>query len=60
MWHLMVFEDPGRTTPVKVMSFETVRQVAYVVGMPTSTVFNFFHNLIHARGSLRYVALFKD
>ena len=56
----MVFEDPGRTTPVKVMSFETVRQVAYVVGMPTATVFNFFHNLINARGSLRYVSLFKD
>ena len=60
MWHLMVFEDLGRTTPVKVMSFETVNDVSYVVGMPSNVVYNFFHNLIRARGSLRYVLLFKD
>jgi len=60
MWHLMVFEDESRSTPVKVMTFETVNDVAYVVGFPAKTVYNFFHNLIKGRGSLRYVSLFKD
>ena len=60
MWHLMVFDDPGRTNPIKVMSFDTVNEVAQVVGLPTNTVYNFFHRLIQPRGSLRYVALFKD
>ena len=60
MWHLMVFDDPGRTNPIKVMSFDTVNEVAQVVGLPTTTVYNFFHRLIQPRGSLRYVALFKD
>ena len=60
MWHLMVFEDESRTTPVKVMSFETVNDVAYVVGFPAKTVYNFFHSLIKGRGALRYVSLFKD
>jgi len=56
----MVFEDETRSKPVKVMSFETVNDVAYVVGLPAKTVYNFFHNLIKGRGSLRYVSLFKD
>ena len=56
----MVFEDETRSKPVKVMSFETVNDVAYVVGLPGKTVYNFFHNLIKSRGSLRYVSLFKD
>ena len=60
MWHLMVFDDPGRTNPIKVMSFDTVNEVAQVVGLPTTTVYNFFHRLIQPRGSLRYVSLFKD
>ena len=60
MWHLMVFDDPGRTNPIKVMSFDTVNEVAQVVGLPTNTVYNFFHRLIQPRGSLKYVSLFKD
>ena len=60
MRHLMVFEDLGRTTPVKVMSFETVNEVSYVVGMPAKTVYNYFHRLIRPRGPLCYVSLFKD
>ena len=60
MWHLMVFDDPGRTNPIKVMSFDTVNEVAQVVGLPTTTVYNFFHRLIQPRGPLKYVSLFKD
>ena len=60
VWHLMVFADLGRTSPVKVMTFNTVNEVAQVVGLPTNTVFNFFHRLIRPRGALQYVSLFKD
>ena len=56
----MVFEDVARTTPVKVMSFETVNEVSYVVGMPAKTIYNYFHRLIRPRGPLQYVSLFKD
>ena len=56
----MVFEDEMRSRVVKVMTFETVNEASYVLGMPASTVYNFFHNLIKGRGSLRYVSLFKD
>eukprot|EP01046_Picozoa_sp_COSAG06_P048035 COSAG06_NODE_7100_length_2634_cov_107.897830_3_plen_113_part_00 len=45
---------------VKVMSFDTVGEVSYVVGMPTKTVYNYFHRLIRPRGPLCYVSLFKD
>ena len=56
----MVFADLGRTSPVKVMTFNTVNEVAQVVRLPTNTVFNFFHRLIRPRGALQYVSLFKD
>ena len=60
MWHLMVFQDEARTALVKVMSFETVNEVSYVVGMPAKTIYNYFHRLIRPRGPLKYVSLFKD
>ena len=56
----MVFADLGRTDPIKVMTFDTVSEVAQVVGHSTNTVYNFFHRLIQPRGSLKYVSLFKD
>ena len=37
-----------------------VNEVAQVVGLPTNTVYNFFHRLIQPRGPLKYVSLFKD
>ena len=60
MWNLMIFEDVAKTSVVKVMSFDTVNEVSYVVGMPTKTVYNYFHRLIRHRGPLCYVSLFKD
>ena len=60
MWHLMVFEDTTKTTILKVMTFETVNDVSYVVGLPAKTIYNYFHHLILPRGPLRYVSLFKD
>ena len=40
-------------------SVHTIKEVAYIVGMAPQSVSNFFHNLIKARGTLKYVALFK-
>ena len=56
----MIFEDVAKTSVVKVMSFDTVGEVSYVVGMPTKTVYNYFHRLIRPRGPLCYVSLFKE
>ena len=59
MWHLMVFSDLTKTTPLKVISFNSMKEVAYVIGLPPQCVSNFFHHLIKPRGPLRFVALFK-
>jgi hypothetical protein len=59
MWHLMVFTDETKSQPLKVISVHTIKEVAYIVGMAPQSVSNFFHNLIKARGTLKYVALFK-
>eukprot|EP01047_Picozoa_sp_COSAG01_P036746 COSAG01_NODE_2882_length_6914_cov_40.714894_7_plen_61_part_00 len=60
MWHLMVFRDEGKTNCVKVMEFDTIRDVAKVVGLAPQVVSNFYHHLIHPRAALKYVALFKS
>ena len=60
MWHLMVFNDSSRTTPLKVLTLNSIKEVAYIVGVTPQSVSNYFHQLIKPRGALKYVALFKD
>ena len=56
----MVFGNESKTEILKVITLDTVREVAYVVGVPPQMVSNFYHRLMRPRGSLRYVAIFKD
>ena len=60
MWHMMVFADVSRTSLVKVMTFETIRDVAQVLGETPQVVSNFYHRLINPRNAMVYVSLFKD
>jgi hypothetical protein len=60
MWHVMVFDNVNKHHPVKVISLETIKQLAYILDMPAQAISNFYHGLIRARGALQYVAIFKD
>ena len=59
MWVLEVFCDMEKTQPLKICIFATVNEVAYVLGMKPSVVYNYYHSLIAPRGTLRYVNLYK-
>ena len=59
MWNLMIFADREKTTPLKVISVATIKDVAYIVGEPSQRVSNYYHRLIIPRNALEYVALFK-
>ena len=56
----MVFDNVNKHHPVKVISLETIKQLAYILDMPAQAISNFYHGLIRARGALQYVAIFKD
>ena len=55
----MVFADETRTSIVKVMTFQTIKQMSEVIGEPPQNISNFYHGLIRPRGALKYIAMFK-
>ena len=60
MWNVMVFADETRTSIVKVMTFQTIKQMSEVIGEPPQSISNFYHGLIRPRGALKYIAMFKN
>ena len=58
-WYLYVFNDEEKKDLVKIMKFSKIKELAYVVDLPTSVVSNYFHNLIYARGLLKYCYIYQ-
>jgi hypothetical protein len=48
----------GKAQLLKVYEFNAMRDVGYVLNMTPSTVSNFYHNLINARGNLEYINIY--
>ena len=59
MWHVMVFDDETKSNPIKVMEFNTIKDMSHVFAMPPQVLSNFYHRLIRPRGPLKYIAMFK-
>ena len=60
MWYLMVFANEEHTEIVKVMSFQYIKEIAYVLNETPQTVSNYFHRMIYPRNGFKYVQIFKD
>ena len=58
-WMLFVFLNKERTELFKVMDFNTIKDVAYVLGERPQTISNYYHNLIKERGLLKYCYLYQ-
>ena len=59
MWVLEVFTSEEKTDILKVYSFTTAREVAYVLGVKPSVVYNYYHSLIRPRDNLKYVNIYR-
>ena len=59
VWILELFANKDKTELLKVYELQTMRDVGYVLDMRPTTVSNFYHNLIHARGNLNYVTNYQ-
>ena len=55
MWVMELFLNTSKTEILKVYLFKTAREIAYVLDCDQTEVYNYYHNLINARGKLRYV-----
>lgn len=59
IWYLFVFIDKDKTELYKVMKFDKIKDLAYVVGLEHTIVSNYFHNLIKPRGLLEYCYIYQ-
>ena len=59
VWILEIYVDREKAQLLKVYEFNTMRDVGYVLNMSPSTVSNFYHNLINARGNLEYINIYQ-
>ena len=58
-WVLYLFEDEDKNQLFKIMEFKTIRQLSYVIDLPSTIVSNWFHGLINPRGILKRCSLFQ-
>lgn len=58
-WLLFVFLDKERTELFKIMDFNTIKEVSYILGEPAQTISNYYHNLIKERGPLKFCYLYQ-
>ncbi len=59
-WVLYLFEDDDKRELFKIMEFNTIRDLSYVIKIEPSIISNWFHGLINARGILKNCMLFQS
>lgn len=59
IWYLFVFKDKEKTELYKIMKFDKIKDLAYIVGLNHSIVSNYFHGLIKPRGLLNYCFIYQ-
>lgn len=60
LWYVYLFEELSHTNIFKIMKFDTIKDVSYVMGVPAQTISNYFHGLIRPRGVLKYCVLYQS
>ena len=58
-WILYLFENTDKRELLKIMEFKTIKEISYVIDLPSSIISNWFHGLINPRGILKKCALYQ-
>lgn len=59
-WVLYLFENNEKKELLKIMEFQTIREIGTCLDMEPQVISNWFHGLINARGILRACALYQS
>lgn len=59
-WLVHLYEDTTKTNLLKVMEFQTIKDISYVLNIPSQTISNYFHGLIKPRGILNYCIVYQS
>ena len=59
MWIVELFTSADKIDILKVYAFTTAKEVAYVLDVKPSVVYNYYLSLIRPRGNLKYVNIYR-
>lgn len=59
IWVMEVFTNEGKNNILKTYLFDTLVEVAYVLDMKPTIIYNFYHTLINPRGKLKYITIYQ-
>ena len=59
-WFVILFTNTDKKEVFKILELNTIKQVSYLIGETPQTISNYYHNLIKARGNLRYCDLLQS
>lgn len=59
-WILHLYKDKEHTDLIKVMEFDTIKSISYVLDIDSQVISNYFHGLIKARDILEYCVLYQS
>tara|TARA_R100001086_G_scaffold243116_1_gene171608 strand:- start:7354 stop:7566 length:213 start_codon:yes stop_codon:yes gene_type:complete len=54
VWYLTLFQDLEKTIPIKTIPCKTIKDISYLLDLPSSVISNYYHKQIKARGVLKY------
>tara|TARA_R100000654_G_scaffold19091_1_gene39289 strand:- start:2096 stop:2299 length:204 start_codon:yes stop_codon:yes gene_type:complete len=59
-WILHLYTDEKKEELVKVMEFQTIKDISYVLAIDSQIISNYFHGLIKPRGVLKCCVLYQS
>ena len=57
-WYMVMFESPDHERVVKVMRFDTMKQMAYILDVSAQKLSNIYHGLVKPKGLAKYVIIY--
>jgi len=57
-WYVYLFDNNNEI--IKIMKFNTISEMSYVLGEKPSVLSNYFHGLIKSRGVLKYCKIYQS
>ena len=58
-WLVFLHKDVEKTELFKVLDFQSIKEVAYVLNMKPQVISNYYHNLIKERDNLKYCVIYQ-
>jgi len=58
-WIVYLFYNKNKTKILKIMEFNRIKDISYVLDIKPSIISNFYHKFINPRGILQYIYIYR-